>query len=325
MTDPSPPVIDFDLTCSQCGGGLRGTAANETCPGCDRAVTWSIDFDALDPDGRQVAKDAACVSCGYNLRGLSPGGRCPECAHPIVASIRPTDLLLGDPDCLRRVRRGVRQLIFALVMPFGAILVTLLPFGIRRSEWDLLTLAVLVIVGSIVVGAINATTLEPVPRAPPVSRAARVSARIFVAIFLSALLLKMFGPAPNHLPWAFFRRAGFCVGCGAMGLACVVFCLRPLALRANRANLSRLMTQMFYVGVFLACVTVAWAMLLGRGWRIGMGIVGPSIPVTILRTAVNILWPCFYFLTLVALFQYNSLLTDALNRIVAPLPTVKRP
>lgn len=85
-------------------------------------------FDPAQPmSSEPLTSDAPCRKCGYNLRGLNLDGRCPECGTPVGLSLYGDLLRYSDPNWVRTLYRGVRTIIWGIVVAFlGAILMIVL-------------------------------------------------------------------------------------------------------------------------------------------------------------------------------------------------------
>jgi hypothetical protein len=145
--------IEADIPCVVCGESLRGAALRGECLECGRSVGETLRVDCVDPMNLTVAMDVRCAQCGYNVRTQPIAGVCPECAAPVHLALRRSELSAADVGWLRRVRRGVRMVVFAEgVYAFfatlslaGAILQSVLPSWMR---WIYPILTVVITVGT---------------------------------------------------------------------------------------------------------------------------------------------------------------------------------
>lgn len=69
----------------------------------------------LDEQGA-LADDFDCKKCAYNLRGLCEDGRCPECGTPVGLSTQGDLLRFADPDWLDKVERGLRIILWMILL-----------------------------------------------------------------------------------------------------------------------------------------------------------------------------------------------------------------
>jgi hypothetical protein len=70
-------------------------------------------------------QDTTCRRCGYNLRGLLEDGHCPECGAPIKFSVRGDQLQFCDPLWLQRVRRGLKLMLWYVVVLVMSVVIVL--------------------------------------------------------------------------------------------------------------------------------------------------------------------------------------------------------
>jgi hypothetical protein len=81
-----------------------------------------------------VAAEIPCRKCGYNLRGLHVEGRCPECGRAVGLSVRGDFLRYSDPGWVRKLHRGIRMIIWAIVViVLGVILGVALGIGMGNA------------------------------------------------------------------------------------------------------------------------------------------------------------------------------------------------
>ncbi len=90
-----------------------------------------------------VAADVPCRKCRYNLRGLSTDSRCPECGTPVGFSVRGDFLRYSDPAWVDTLRRGVKLILWYVVLAIGVALFTALAkrgLGLSTGESATVTL-----------------------------------------------------------------------------------------------------------------------------------------------------------------------------------------
>ena len=81
-----------------------------------------------------VATEIPCRKCGYNLRGLHVEGRCPECGRAVGLSVRGDFLRYSDPGWVRKLHRGIRMIIWAIVViVLGVLLGIALGIGMGNA------------------------------------------------------------------------------------------------------------------------------------------------------------------------------------------------
>ena len=105
---------DFTIPCANCKADLAGRDINGTCPACLRPIAETIHLGVVDTATGTVNCDIACGTCDYNLRTQLWNGRCPECAAPVAGSLDAGHLRFADAAWLRRVSRGITQLLAAM-------------------------------------------------------------------------------------------------------------------------------------------------------------------------------------------------------------------
>jgi hypothetical protein len=79
-----------------------------------------------------VAADLPCRKCAYNLRGLNVDGRCPECGTPVGFSAQGDFLRFSDPDWLLKLARGVRLIVWAVLV--GIVGTVIFAFALGGSR-----------------------------------------------------------------------------------------------------------------------------------------------------------------------------------------------
>jgi hypothetical protein len=81
-----------------------------------------------------ISVDLACRRCGYNLRGLNHAGRCPECGTPVGLSCHGDLLRFADPTWVDKLGRGVRYVLWGILVGFLAALVGAAFAGFLQTE-----------------------------------------------------------------------------------------------------------------------------------------------------------------------------------------------
>lgn len=137
MPSPESTVV---LRCAFCGAEIADLRA-ERCASCTRPICATLKRLGVDFDSLAVYTDLACTHCDYNLRTMHIESKCPECGTPIANSLTYNDLAYADQEWLRRVRLGIRCILYSLFVigPAIVILPTLGPvrggYSNRTSDW----------------------------------------------------------------------------------------------------------------------------------------------------------------------------------------------
>jgi len=114
----------------------------------------------FDDDG-VIATDIACRRCAYNLRGLREDGRCPECGTPVGLSTSGDLLRFADPDWVEKLARGVRLMLWGLLITIVVSVIVGCIVGATGSP-EMLTKVVSLLSGLLILyGAWLLTTPDP--------------------------------------------------------------------------------------------------------------------------------------------------------------------
>jgi hypothetical protein len=149
-----------------------------------------------------VTADTPCRKCGYNLRGLSIDGRCPECGTPVGVSVNGYFLRYSDPQYIRKLRRGVRFMLWdVLVAIMAGIGIVVLLIAIPASANSPIPKVVMMAAGVLgVVGAWLLTEPDPSGIGEEQYGTARKIIRVtlLIGVFHSLFDLVLDTAAPAH-------------------------------------------------------------------------------------------------------------------------------
>lgn len=105
---------------------------------CSRAsVHWSHWVRSAGDESMSIVRcHVPCIGCGYDLFTAAAESVCPECSKPVVESLRPKRLEFQRPEWLIRVRRGVTQLLCAIIILYFGLIVTEVVFRLFGTGSD---------------------------------------------------------------------------------------------------------------------------------------------------------------------------------------------
>ena len=110
-----------------------------------------------------VGQDVPCRRCGYNLRGLPLLSRCPECGTAVGVSVHGDLLRYSDPQFVTTLHKGVRLMLWSILVTVIGIVALLVTNMINRSAGLSFGARMLPLAGSVlnVIGAWLLTTPDP--------------------------------------------------------------------------------------------------------------------------------------------------------------------
>ncbi len=228
-----------------------------------------------------VTTEIPCRKCSYNLRGLHIEGRCPECGRAVGLSVRGDFLRYSDPGWVRKLHRGTRLIIWAVVViVLGVIVGVALGIGLNNAVLAAALPVTAMLIGYVLYLLGTWLLTEPDPSGLGEDQYGTSRKIIRIALLLGVVnqameIARQFAPIPEALR-STLTLIGFAFSvAGLVALFAQLQYLKKLAMRipdqplANRARF-----LMYAIGISYGLVIVLGLL---TGLLVGVGGPGPAI------------------------------------------------